>query len=133
MSADKNRGYLFFVTASSVGCFITPGEIGLDGSAQFKPVFGLQCNIFGQILVLTAKANNKILTIHSRNAAAETIELLTKHISKTKCKIILHWYSGDLINLKKALEIGCHFSINHKMVGTAKGHKSLYLSRSRIF
>jgi len=99
------------------------GEIGLDGSPQYKPLFDLQVEVFEKLLSLIAKADNKILTVHSRNAPGKVVELLTKHLRHTKCKVILHWYSGDLKSLKDAVAIGCYFSINHKMVTTAKGQQ----------
>ena len=49
------------------------GEIGLDGSSQYRSVFDLQINVFEKILLLTGKADNKILTVHSRNAPGKII------------------------------------------------------------
>ena len=97
------------------------GEIGLDGSARFKDSFTLQKQIFENILKELSLYNGKVLTIHTRNAAKETIDLLKNNRTYDNNKIILHWYSGDKNSLKEAIEIGCYFSINHKMLQSAKG------------
>lgn len=99
------------------------GEIGLDGSTNHKMSFPLQKKIFENILSLVSVVDNKILTIHSRSAAGETIELLHKFLGKTNCKVILHWYSGTLSELQLAIKYNFFFSVNHKMVGTKKGQE----------
>lgn len=97
------------------------GEVGLDGSADFKNSFDLQKRTFKKMLEIAAKQNDKILTIHSRNAAGETIEQLERYLKGSNCKVILHWYSGNLDSLRRAIRLGYFFSLNHKMVTTAKG------------
>ena len=108
------------------------GEIGLDGSSQHKQSFAIQKKLFEQILQQVSSRGPKILTIHSRNAAAETIDLLIKYLKNTSTKIILHWYSGDKASLIKALKHNMYFSINHKMISSENGRsiiKSLPIER----
>lgn len=97
------------------------GEIGLDGSTRFKNSFLLQKQIFEQILKDVSKSGDKILTVHSRNAARETIELLKRIKVNNNNKIILHWYTGDKSSLMEAVELGVYFSVNHKMLQSTKG------------
>jgi TatD DNase family protein len=99
------------------------GEIGLDGSADLKASFSIQREIFEKILRAVKYHDNKILTIHSRNAAKETIGLLSKYLFDSKCKIILHWFSGSTVELKTAIAKNFYFSINHKMANSEKGKK----------
>lgn len=99
------------------------GEIGLDGSPSQKDTFDLQKQVFEKILLLVSNENSKILTIHSRNAAQETITLLAKYLSKSNSKVILHWYSGSISDMKIAVDNDFYFSINHKMAGSAKGQE----------
>ena len=35
--------------------------------------------------------------------------------------VILHWYSGGATDLRRAIEQGCYFSINHQMLQSANG------------
>ncbi len=98
------------------------GEIGLDGSPDLKNSYSLQRKIFEKILKTVADSN-KVLTIHSRNAAGETIELITRHLKRSGCKVILHWYSGNISDLKSAIMQNYYFSINHKMTESKKGQE----------
>jgi TatD DNase family protein len=97
------------------------GEVGLDGSTRFKNTYITQKAIFEKIILAVTKTDPKIITIHSRNAAAETINLLDKYFKGTTNKIILHWYSGDKSSLLKAVSCGYYFSVNHKMLESEKG------------
>lgn len=103
------------------------GEIGLDGSADIKDTFLLQKNLFSKILEIIKRQNSKILTVHSRNAARDTIESLSKSLNNTHHKVILHWYSGSSSDLKNAISKGFYFSINHKMVASEKGKQLIKL------
>ena len=96
------------------------GEIGLDGSSELKNTYTTQKRLLEQILGVCSNYDNKILTIHSRNAASEVIEMLVRCLGKSNCKIILHWYSGGLPELKAAIQKGFYFSINHKMASRNK-------------
>ena len=97
------------------------GEIGLDGSKDFKPTFDLQIQIFKKILSIIKSSDNKILTVHTRNAATKSIELLNEYLNQTNCKVILHWFTGNLNQIKQALDCGYFFSINHKMLSSIRG------------
>lgn len=103
------------------------GEIGLDGSVEFKDTFLLQKSLFQRILDIVKSQTGKILSIHSRNAATDTIEILSRYIRKNKTKVILHWYSGSITDLKAAILQDFYFSINHKMVATEKGNQIVSL------
>jgi TatD DNase family protein len=97
------------------------GEVGLDGSPRFKESFDYQKKVLIEILKLCKRSNSKILTIHSRNAATEIIELLKRYLFNSDCKVIFHWYSGSIDELKVAIRNEFYFSINHKMISTDKG------------
>jgi len=99
------------------------GEIGLDGSSNHNLSYLMQKKIFENILSIISSTDNKVLTVHSRNASTETISLLYKFLKNTNCKIILHWYSGNLPELKEAIKYNFLFSINHKMTSTKKGYE----------
>jgi len=99
------------------------GEIGLDGSPMHKQSFELQVKVFKRIVEMTAHYNSKLLTVHSRNAARETIDILSPLIKGTKCRAILHWYSGDEKSLQLAIDQGFYFSINNKMINSLNGKK----------
>lgn len=99
------------------------GEIGLDGSKSFESSFDLQKLIFESILKILKYRQNKIISVHSRGAEKITIETLNKYLKNTTNKVILHWFSGNITNLKSAFEAGYYFSVNHKMTQSKSGQE----------
>ena len=71
------------------------------------------------------------MSIHSRKAEKELIDLLSAF---PKAGIpILHWYTGSLVEIKRAVEIGCWFSINPAMVQNKSGIRIIQeIPKSRI-
>ncbi len=99
---------------------LTPlvGEIGLDYSIKNKRQQVLQRTIFEKILFACADKKNKVLTVHSRNAVKDVVEMIGKNYPNT---IIMHWYSGSIKYLEKAIDNGFYFSINIAMAKSTKG------------
>ncbi|MDH2500058.1 TatD family hydrolase [Acinetobacter baumannii] len=95
------------------------GEIGLDGSPKYKDTFELQVQIFDKVMDECNLHGNKVISIHSRGAVKEVLNILLKY---PKCgKPILHWYTGNLKDLQIAIKLGCRFSIGLQMLKTKKG------------
>ena len=65
-------------------------------------------------------AGNKILSIHSRNAVSDVLEIMGKSFQG---KAILHYYTGTLKNLSLAINRGFYFSINLSMTQSKIGKK----------
>lgn len=97
------------------------GEIGLDGTSKEKSVRNIQLKVFRSLLSSIRNSSPKVLTVHSRGAAKETIDELTVALKGTQHQVILHWYSGSSSDLKSAVDRGYFFSINHKMVTSKNG------------
>lgn len=97
------------------------GEIGLDGSNDVRATWDIQLATFRQILQILSKEEPKILTVHSRRAASETITEIKSHLINTNHRIIMHWFSGTSMELKNAIEAGFYFSVNHMMLASSKG------------
>lgn len=97
------------------------GEIGLDGSKKYKETFGIQAEIFEKVIAECNSQGNKIISIHSRGAVKEVLNVLVRY---PNCgKPILHWYSGNLKHLSIAIKLGCRFSIGLKMIRSKKGYE----------
>lgn len=94
------------------------GEIGLDDRNSRD--FVIQRKVFEKVVSACADAGNKILTIHSRRADKEVIDIVGKQFPG---QVILHWFSGSLSVLECALDAGHYFSVNHAMVGSSAGKK----------
>ncbi|MCT4640556.1 MAG: TatD family hydrolase [Bacteroidales bacterium] len=96
------------------------GEIGLDKSGRNKDSFELQLSIFSKIINLCHRVGNKILTIHSRRSEKEVLDILGDNFNG---RVILHYYSGSIRNLKLAIRRGYYFSINYNMTKTKSGRE----------
>ena len=95
------------------------GEIGLDFSKEGKETKHIQIKSFEKILK-AVKLKKKILSIHSRNAEKEVLDMLRKHCIQNA---IFHWYSGSLKLIDEIVASGYYFSINTAMIKSEKGKK----------
>lgn len=99
------------------------GEIGLDAGPRFYKSFEAQERVFLRILNACAEHGNKILSIHSVRSASKVIGHLEKNRIIDNCQAILHWFTGTAADARRAVEIGCYFSINEEMLRSAKYRK----------
>lgn len=97
------------------------GEIGLDGTSKERSVRDAQLRVFRHVLNMIKDSEPKILTVHSRGAAKETIDELTAILKGNQHQVILHWYSGGIGDLRRAVDLGFFFSVNHKMLASKNG------------
>lgn len=99
------------------------GEVGLDFNRQFYESKDKQLHVFDTVIRECAYHKGKIISIHSVKSAKQVLDILEKYNCCHTCKCILHWYSGEIKQLKRAIEMGCFFSINLKMLESANGKK----------
>jgi len=88
------------------------GEIGLDYSTPSAEERRGQRSVFDKILQLCSDAGDKVLTIHSRRAAEDVVDAIGGSFRGTA---ILHWYSGSIQALGRAVNAGAYFSLNIAM------------------
>lgn len=98
------------------------GEIGLDKSKEGKPTFDQQIEVFKQ--VLRQVSTGSFVTIHSRGAENETLDLLNDMSVGPTC---FHYFTGGKEALQKVIDGGHYISINHKMLNSAK-HRTMVSS-----
>lgn len=91
------------------------GEVGLDFTD--KSYVNEQIAFFTELIARCKNDTNKIISIHSREAEKEVIDIIGTDFKFTP---ILHWYSGTIRNLKIACERGYYFSVNLSMTRTKK-------------
>jgi TatD DNase family protein len=107
------------------------GETGLDGGPEYKRHWHDQVAVFTRILELCEKAGGRILTVHSRRAARPVLDTLAAHSGAGLP--ILHWFSGTQQELKRAVGLGCWFSIGPAMLAGEKGRAlAARIPRERI-
>ena len=80
------------------------GEIGLDGSIQYKNSIHLQESIFREVLTKCDSDGGKILSIHSRNAACRVLDFIEQYCHSSVP--VLHWFSGNIKEIHRAVDLG---------------------------
>ena len=95
------------------------GEIGLDGAPEFQAYWKDQIDVFRYVLYACERAGGRIMSIHSRRASKPVIELL--ELYPASGTPILHWFSGTVGELDRAIALGCWFSVGPAMLGSKRG------------
>lgn len=93
------------------------GEVGLDFSKLGANSKETQIQSFERILKLIA-GQRKLLSIHSRGAEKEVLDLLKKYEVKNA---IFHWYSGGHSTLEEIVRQRYFLSINPQMTKSNSG------------
>lgn len=95
------------------------GEVGLDFSRHGYHTKEMQIKSF-EFVLDNVKDSNKILSVHSRKAENELLELLLDREIKN---VVFHWYSGPLSVLNRIIDSGYLFSINSAMIKSQNGRR----------
>ncbi len=98
------------------------GEIGLDYVTEDTEDRAAQRRVFNAILSRCAISGDKVLSIHSRRAAADVTAMIGTSYPGT---VILHWFSGPGAVLDRAVMQGCYFSVNPAMLNSVAGRRIL--------
>lgn len=96
------------------------GEVGLDAGPRFYKSFDQQKRVFERILRACSEAGDKILTVHSVRAAKAVLDMIEVHLESGRGRIVLHWFTGTPAEVRRAIDLGCYFSVNHAMLDTEK-------------
>lgn len=99
------------------------GEIGLDAGPRFYRSFEAQERVFERILRACAEHGDKILSVHSVRTAGKVLGHLERARSLERGRVILHWFTGTSAEARRALEMGCYFSVNEEMLRSQKHRK----------
>ena len=99
------------------------GEVGLDASPRFYRSFEKQKDIFQHILRACSRSGDKILSIHSVRTAKFVLDMIEKDLPEARSKAVLHWFTGNAKEMKRAVDLGCYFSINAAMLAGEKKAK----------
>ncbi|TCU79431.1 TatD DNase family protein [Tissierella praeacuta] len=95
------------------------GEVGIDGSEQYKSSFLTQKDLFREVALTAEKCGGKIISIHSRNAAKDVLDIIESNMATSIP--ILHWFSGTMEEVQRANALGCWFSVSPAMLSSKKG------------
>jgi len=99
------------------------GEIGLDAGPTYYKSFQAQIIVFEHIINRCADHGGRVLSIHSVRAVTPVLDIIEKRKANVNNKIILHWFSGNLTQARRAIKMGCYFSINSAMLTKTINHE----------
>ncbi len=97
------------------------GEIGLDGGPEYRNHWRQQLRVFERALAICRDAGGRVMSLHSRRASGEVLDALEAYPQAGTP--ILHWFSGPLRDLDRAIELGFWFSVGPAMLRGAKGRQ----------
>lgn len=100
------------------------GEVGLDAGPRFFKSLDAQKRVFQHVLQRCAEAGDKIITVHSIRSAKAVLDHVEAHLPPGRGKVVLHWFTGTKSEAKRALDLGCFFSINAGMLDNER-HASM--------
>lgn len=103
------------------------GEVGIDAGPNFSQTLAEQQKVFKHILKSCAQAGDKILSVHSVRSASLVLDHIEDLLPQNRGSIVLHWFTGTLSEAKRAIKLGCYFSINTAMLRTKKGQQLVRL------
>lgn len=116
-----------FRTLAKTARFI--GEIGVDGSSEGKPTLERQKRLFRE--VLRSIQPDSFVTVHSRNAWQETLEIVSEVGLGPLC---FHYFTGGASAAERVIGAGHFISVNHKMTQSTGRHREFVraLPRDRV-
>jgi TatD DNase family protein len=97
------------------------GEVGLDGSPRYRESWENQKDVFARVLRGAQKIGGRVISIHTRRAAKEAVEMIEALTTPDRVLCILHWFSGAKSVVVKAAAAGCYFSVNNQMICSKQG------------
>lgn len=100
------------------------GEIGLDAGPRFYRSFRAQERVFERILRACAEQGGKILTVHSVRAVGKVLNHIESSLPQDRGRVVMHWFTGTSAEARRAVALGCYFSINGEMLRSPK-HRQL--------
>lgn len=96
------------------------GEIGLDAGPRFYRSLEQQKLVFERIIQLCAEARDKIISVHSVRTIKAVLDTLERNMPPAHGRVVLHWFTGSAAEARRAVELGCYFSINGEMLADSK-------------
>jgi TatD DNase family protein len=94
------------------------GEVGIDAGPHFFRSLELQKKVFEHILRTCSEHGGKCLSVHSVRATRLVLDMIERCLRPDRGRIVLHWFTGSQSEAKRAVDLGCYFSVNLAMMQT---------------
>lgn len=121
--AERSREIVLFEKLLPRSRYV--GEVGLDAGPHHYRSLELQKSIFQRILHLSADEGDKILSVHSVRTTTLVLDLLEEYLPRHRGTVVLHWFSGNVGEARRAVALGCYFSVNEQMLASPNGRRIL--------
>jgi TatD DNase family protein len=92
------------------------GEVGLDAGPRHYRSLDVQKEIFAEILERCAEFGDRIVTVHSVRAVKAVLDMIEARMPPARGRVVMHWFTGTAAELRRALDLGCYFSVNLAML-----------------
>lgn len=73
-----------------------------------------------------------MLSVHSVRSSKVVLDYIETYLPVGQGQVVLHWFTGSKSDLKRAIDLGCYFSVNRSMLERESGVdlvKSIPLNR----
>ncbi len=68
-------------------------------------------------------AGQRAISLHAVRSAGTCLDVLEATGAATRCRCVMHWFSGSSDELGRALRLGCSFSVGERMLATRRGRE----------
>ena len=106
------------------------GEVGLDFSPARSNAAGNQAQVKALTRICGAAvgagggpAGQRVISLHAVRSAGTCLDVLEATGAATRCRCVMHWFSGSSDELGRALHLGCSFSVGERMLATRRGRE----------
>lgn len=96
-------------------------QVGSWGVPHLEPTMEAQRRVFRRVLECCAEAGDKVLTVHSTRAVKPVLDLIEACLHPDGGRVVLHWFGGRRSEARRALALGCFFSVNATMLANDRG------------
>lgn len=95
-------------------------EVGLDFAGARSESRDAQISALDAILAACENGGH-LISLHAVQSADAVLDLLAKHGTCSNNDVVFHWFSGSGEDLFRAVQAGCSFSVNTRMLQTKRG------------
>jgi TatD DNase family protein len=99
------------------------GEVGLDAGPRYFRSLDLQKEIFTYILRRSGEVGDKVLSVQERTRRQNCPRSHRVTSSGRTREAVLQWVTGSASDARRAVDLGCYFSVNAAMLQNDRGRK----------
>ena len=101
------------------------GEVGLDFSGAHAGTRQAQLSAFEGIVEACAAhpREGRVLSIHAVRSADIALDILERYDMAGGATCIFHWFSGSSADFDRLRRLGCHISVNERMLASKRGRE----------